>query len=44
MTMSQYRWVQPRVKALCAEFDVPYVQDSLWNRSIAMMKVVSGQC
>lgn len=44
MTMSQYRWVQPRVKALCAEFGVPYVQDSLWNRSIAMMKVVSGQC
>lgn len=43
MTLSQYRWVQPRVKALCDEWNIPYVQASLWTRSIAMLKVVSGQ-
>jgi len=30
--MLQYRWVQPRYKALCEEYGIPYIQGSIWKR------------
>ena len=43
MSVSGYRWVQPRLKALCALYGVPYVQQSVWRRAWAMSLVAVGQ-
>lgn len=42
LTLLQYRWVQPRLKALCAEHGVTYVQESAWVRMRKTMEVLTG--
>jgi fatty acid desaturase len=43
LPMLKYRQVQPRVKALCAKYGVPYVQESLFARLKKMSDVVVGK-
>ena len=43
LPMLKYREVQPRVKALCAKYRVPYVQDDLLARIKKMSDVVVGK-
>lgn len=43
MPMLKYREVQPRVKALCAKYGIPYVQDGLLARIKKMSDVVVGK-
>lgn len=43
MPMLKYREVQPRVKALCAKYGIPYVQDGLLSRIKKMSDVVVGK-
>jgi fatty acid desaturase len=40
--MSQLAKVQPRVKALCARFGLPYVQEPVWKRFRRLAEVVVG--
>ena len=42
LSMRQYRLIQPRLKALCERFDVPYVQESMWLRARKTMAVLTG--
>ena len=42
LPMLKYRQVQPKVKALCAKYGVPYVQESLLARLKKMSDVVVG--
>ena len=42
LSMLQYQRVQPAVKALCAKYGVPYVQESVWTRARKMVDVVVG--
>lgn len=41
--MFRYREVQPKVKALCEKYGVPYVQESLSKRLLKMVDVVVGK-
>jgi fatty acid desaturase len=41
--MLAYRRVQPRVKALCEKYGVPYVQESVWTRFRKMLDVAVGK-
>ncbi|MFW6058341.1 MAG: fatty acid desaturase family protein [Persicimonas sp.] len=43
LTMLQYRKVQPKVKALCERFGVPYVQESVFTRAKKMVDVIVGK-
>ncbi|MBU8897438.1 fatty acid desaturase [Corallococcus sp. H22C18031201] len=43
MPMLKYREVQPRVRALCEKYGIPYVQESVWTRAKKMVAVVVGQ-
>jgi fatty acid desaturase len=43
MTMLGYRRVQPQVKALCARYGVPYVQESVFTRFRKMLDVAVGR-
>ncbi len=43
LTMLQYRKVQPKVKALCERFGVPYVQESVFTRAKKMVDVILGK-
>jgi fatty acid desaturase len=43
LTMLQYRKVQPKVKALCERFGVPYVQESVFTRAKKMIDVILGK-
>lgn len=40
--MLKYREVQPKVKALCAKYGVPYVQESVFTRAKKMVDVAVG--
>jgi fatty acid desaturase len=42
LPMLRYREVQPRVKALCEKYDIPYVQENIFKRLDRMLKVVMG--
>ncbi len=42
LTMLQYREVQPKLVALCEEFDMPYIQESVWERLAKTMRVLDG--
>ena len=42
LTMSQYRWIQPRVRALCEEFGIPYVQEPVWRRVVKLARLSVG--
>jgi fatty acid desaturase len=39
----KYREVQPQVKAICAQYGVPYVEDTLLNRVRKLFLVISGE-
>jgi fatty acid desaturase len=43
MPMLKYREVQPKVRALCEKYGVPYVQESVWTRVRKMVEVVLGR-
>lgn len=43
LTMLKYREAQPRLEALCREFNVPYHQESLWGRVKKMFEVLEGR-
>ncbi|WP_224364712.1 fatty acid desaturase family protein [Hyalangium versicolor] len=43
LPMLKYREVQPKVKALCEKYGVPYVQESVWTRVRKMVDVVLGK-
>jgi fatty acid desaturase len=43
MTMLQYEKAQPLVKELCAKYDVPYVQESVWLRVHKLWSIVVGK-
>lgn len=42
MSVTGYRWAQPRLKALCERYGVPYVQAPLWRRLWAMCLIATG--
>lgn len=41
--MLRYREIQPRVKALCAKYGIPYVQESVLARARKMVSVAIGR-
>jgi fatty acid desaturase len=43
LPMLKYREVQPKVRALCAKYGIPYVQESVWTRARKMVDVVVGK-
>jgi fatty acid desaturase len=43
LPMLKYREVQPKVRALCEKYGVPYVQESVWTRVRKMVDVVLGK-
>lgn len=42
-SMMQYRCLQPRVKALCADYQVPYIQESVWIRLRETLLIMLGR-
>lgn len=42
LPMRQYRIIQPKVRAICAKYQVPYLQDSLWRRLAKMIDIATG--
>ncbi len=42
LSMRQYQQVQPRVKALCGKYGVPYVQQSVFTRFRKLWKILLG--
>ena len=42
LSMRQYRLAQPRVKAVCAKYGVPYVQESVFKRFVRLWKILLG--
>lgn len=42
MTMLQYRKAQPRVEALCKQYGIPYVKQSVWKRLGKTVDVMIG--
>lgn len=42
LTLLQYQKAQPRLKALCGEFGVPYVQESVGRRARKMIAIALG--
>jgi len=43
LPMLKYREAQPKVRALCERYGVPYVQESVWTRVRKMVDVVIGK-
>jgi len=43
LPMLKYREAQPKVRALCEKYGVPYVQESVWTRARKMVDVVVGK-
>lgn len=43
LPMLKYREAQPKVRALCERYGVPYVQESVWTRVRKMVDVVVGK-
>ncbi len=42
LSMRQYQLVQPRVRAVCEKYGLPYVQESLWKRFVKLWKILLG--
>lgn len=42
LTLRQYQRAQPRLKALCAEYGIPYVQESVWRRVRKLVAITLG--
>lgn len=43
MPMLRYREIQPKIKALCAKYGIPYVQESVFTRVKKMVAVAVGR-
>lgn len=43
LPMTKYREVQPRIKALCQKYGIPYVQESMFKRVARMADVCVGR-
>ena len=43
LPMSKYREIQPKVKALCAKYSIPYRQEGIWKRFGRMLDVCVGK-
>lgn len=43
LPMLKYREAQPKVRAICEKYGVPYVQESVWTRARKMVDVVVGK-
>jgi len=43
MSMKNYQKAQPRVKAICEKYGVPYVQESVWKRLEQTVDVMVGK-
>ena len=43
MSMRQYQIAQPKLRALCAKYDIPYVQESVWNRFSKLLPIIAGE-
>lgn len=43
LSMLQYRMIQPKVKALCAEYKIPYLQENVFVRFYKMTQIATGQ-
>jgi hypothetical protein len=41
--MSEYQRLQPQVKALCAKYGIPYVQESVWKRVKKTVDIMVGK-
>jgi fatty acid desaturase len=42
LPMIRYRELQPKVKALCDKYGVPYIQESVWRRFWKMIDITVG--
>ena len=42
LSMRQYQQVQPRVRALCEKYGIPYVQESIFTRFVKLWKILLG--
>lgn len=42
LPMSEYQRLQPQVKALCAKYGIPYVQESVWKRLKKTVDIMVG--
>jgi len=42
MSMVQYQKAQPKVKALCEKYQIPYIQDSVWKRFLKLLPIILG--
>ena len=42
LSMRQYQQVQPRVKALCNKYNLPYVQEGVFKRFVKLWKILIG--
>jgi fatty acid desaturase len=43
MSQREYQKLQPRVKALCDEYGVPYHQESVWRRALKTLDIMVGR-
>ena len=43
LPMSEYQRLQPQVKALCAKYGIPYVQESVWKRLKKTVDIMVGK-
>lgn len=42
LPMAAYQRAQPRVEAICKEYGVPYIQESVWTRARKMLELCLG--
>ncbi|HEX8824569.1 MAG TPA: fatty acid desaturase [Archangium sp.] len=43
LSMLQYQRVQPKLRALCGKYGIPYVQESVWTRARKMVDIIVGK-
>ncbi len=43
LTPRQYVAAAPRLRAICAQHGIPYVQESVWQRLRKMLRIMTGQ-
>lgn len=43
LPMTEYQRLQPQVKALCAKYGIPYVQESVWKRLKKTVDIMVGK-
>ncbi|WP_299493073.1 fatty acid desaturase [uncultured Shewanella sp.] len=43
LPMRQYKLIQPKIRATCEKYNVPYVQENVWCRFIKMVHIATGK-